>query len=219
MTTNPLDNVPGFWPGRKVERDNRISEFWTGSTGLDYAARNAIEQKQIDARVDMWNELLCHMHDPKTILEVGANIGQNLVALSKTTQATLYATEPNAEARDQLIDITQNVTDDWADNLSHKSGSMNLVFTSGVLIHIPPEKLLQSCAEMFRVSKRYIVSIEYFSADPEMKTYRGEENKMWKRDFGKFWLDNFQLKPLTCNFFWKETTGLDNLTAWAFEKW
>jgi hypothetical protein len=92
----------------------------------------------------------------------------------------------------------------------------DLVFTSGVLIHIPPDELLAACQGIYDAAERYIVCIEYFSADPEEKPYRGR--KLWKRDFGSFWLDNFDLIPLACGFAWNRTTGLDNLTWFAFKK-
>ena len=98
-------------------------------------------------------------------------------------------------------------------------GSIDLVFTSGVLIHVAPEFLEVAYREMYRVARRYLLTIEYFSAEPETKTYRGEDGLLFKRDFGSLWLDLFPpLILVDYGFFWKRATGLDNLTWWLFAK-
>ena len=100
-----------------------------------------------------------------------------------------------------------------------ESSSIDLVFTSGVLIHIAPEDLYTSCSEIYRVSSKYIVSVEYFNPTPVELSYRGHDGVLFKRDFGSFWIENFpNLKVLDYGFFWKPITGLDNLTWWLFRK-
>ena len=94
-----------------------------------------------------------------------------------------------------------------------------MAFTSGVLIHIHPDDLLDSMGEIHRVAKRYVVCIEYFSDKPEMIPYRGHDDRLFKRDFGSYYLDNFpDLSVVDYGFSWKRLTGLDNLTWWVFEK-
>ena len=89
---------------------------------------------------------------PESILEVGANLGINLQALGYLNSAELFAVEPNALARAQLLESqvvpADNIKDCLAHDLSFRDGSIDLVFTSGVLIHIHPENLLQSCSEI-----------------------------------------------------------------------
>ena len=71
----------------------------------------------------------------------------------------------------------------------------------------------------YRVTRRYIVCIEYFSDKPEEIPYRGHDGVLFKRDFGGFWIDNFpDLETRDYGFVWKRVTGLDNLTWWVFEK-
>lgn len=194
-------------------------EFWTGAFGDEYHERNA--GADIDARADLWIKILeCLDTWPESFLEIGAGTGGNLEALRRLNQpfrrrSSVLAVEPNAQARAMLKKAGFDAYDGTAQYPGQKAG---LVFTSGVLIHIPPSQLFPACQGIYDAAKRYIVCIEYFSADPEEKTYRGHSGKLWKQDFGGFWLDNFDLEPLGCGFAWKRTTGLDNLTWWAFRK-
>ena len=194
--------------------------------GQAYIERNKPTRDTHFARVDMFSRILAHCdHGPSSILEVGANVGNNIQVLNEISGARLYATEPNLEARCQLVqsgylrsvDISGNpagAMTDFADN------SIDLVFTSGVLIHLNPEfDLKPAMQEILRVARRYVLAIEYFSDKPEMIIYRGEPDRLWKRDFGKLYLESFPtLMPVAQGFEWRETTGLDNLTWWLFRK-
>lgn len=202
---------------------NVQTKFWKSAAGDDYATRNGFDFESLYARLRMWEKIWSHIDrdPPRSILEVGANIGLNLRALEGITGAQRFATEPNESARVQLelSGIAERVTADTADKLSFEDNSAELVFTSGVLIHVHPDKLLQSCQEIHRVSSRYILSIEYFSDKPEEIEYRGQKGLLWKRDFGSFWMDSFpELRLISYGFEWKPVTKLDNLTWWLFEK-
>ena len=132
---------------------------------------------------------------PRTILEVGANVGLNLRALATLTDATLHALEPNAKARGILasegIVAPENILAGAADRIALPDGAVDLVFTCGVLIHVAPSLLPAAYREMHRVASRYVLSIEYFAAEPEEKRYRGQEGLLFKRDFGALWLEMF----------------------------
>lgn len=206
-------------------QDNEQTRFWRGPFGKTYTQRNLPTDDTVRARCVLWSRIMASfgMTPPERILEVGANVGTNLRALRTMTNATLYGVEPNAHARECLIGDgvvpEANVFDAVASSLPFDDGFADTVFTSGVLIHIHPDDLLTSCAEIHRVSSRYIVSIEYFSDKPEEVPYAGETDKLFKRDFGSYWLDNFDdLRILDYGFAWKRYTRLDNLTWWAFEK-
>jgi hypothetical protein len=156
-------------------------------------------------------------------MEVGANIGLNLEAIARLSDCELYAVEPNEVARDELIasDLmpARNVTGDYADKISFPDGICDLVITSGLLIHIPTDKLIQSMKEIHRCSSRWIISAEYFAPQEEMIPYRGHTDALWRRDYGSIWLDNFpDLHCQAAVFAWKRMTGLDNLVYWVMEK-
>lgn len=199
-------------------------EFWKGKQGDAYVERNSLQSDAHRERVLMWQQILanCYPNHPSSILDIGANVGRNVYALSKISTAELFAVEPNAIARNQLNTIMASDRV-HAGDLSHlpfPDNSMDMTFTCGVLIHVSPDQLLKAYAEMYRVTKRWIVNIEYFSARPEMIEYRGEKDKLWKRDFGQLWIDEYKdfVRPVHCGFEWKAMTKLDNLTWWVMEK-
>jgi len=200
-------------------------EFWRGDFGNAYTDRNALRPELMRARTMLWSEILRVMRGdgPRTILEVGANIGVNLRALSVLTDAHKRAVEPNDTARAILVEDNVVAADDarpgTAASIPWPNASADLVFTSGVLIHIHPDHLEASMRDIHRVSSRWVLSIEYFSDRPEEVRYRGHEGVLFKRDFGGMWLDLFpDLKLADCGFCWKRETGLDNLTWWLFRK-
>ena len=208
-----------------TERDTLQSGLWRSSFGDEYIERNPASAANVQAAAMLWGQILHRIQGdpPRSILEVGANVGINLRALRNLIDAELYAVEPNGTARQRLAEQSilpaTHVLDGLASSIALPDGSIDLVFTRGVLIHIHPDDLLASCREMYRVARRYVVSIEYFSANPEELTYRNRSNALFKRDFGAFWLDHFgDLRVLDYGFAWQRITGLDNLTWWIFEK-
>jgi len=185
---------------------------WRGDLGNSYNIRN----QSIDGRYLMWKKILGSLPDPpNSILEVGANIGLNLNVLDSLLDSRLIGLEPNTKARSQ---IAFESIDGTADLIPLEDNAVEMVFTCGVLIHIPPDDLNKACDEIYRVSSRYIICIEYFSDKLEEIIYRGQSGLLWKRDFGKYWMDHYDLSLIDYGFFWREVTGLDNLTYFIFKK-
>jgi pseudaminic acid biosynthesis-associated methylase len=197
-----------------------VSDLWTGEFGDDYADRNPLSFDETNRRVGMWGRIFSAMQWParfeKTVLEIGAGSGNNLAALQQLdfSATNLSAVEPNDKARSFLSAVLpqENIFDD----LSEVPGKFDLVFTSGVLIHIPPDDLAAFVERMCEKSARYVVAVEYFSKEPREVKYRGQEGALWTRDFGSFIADYQLLEPIACGFEWSRLTGLDDLTWWAF---
>ncbi len=200
-------------------------ELWRGHFGDEYIARNTGSETGIQDRARLWAGILDAFgtNQPRRILEVGSNIGDNLRAIRRISSATLLALEPNAEARRLLTEAAllppDCILEGTATSIPLPDRSVDLAFTCGVLIHIPPDQLAAACREILRVSDRAVVCIEYFSRVPEQITYRGMENMLFKRDFGRFWLDNFpDLRWRDYGFAWEHATGLDDSTWWILER-
>ncbi len=70
--------------------------------------------------------------------------------------------------------------------------SFDLVFTSGVLIHISPDDLGSAMDEIHRTTRQYIWGFEYYSPAPAEVRYRGQSGLLWKMDFAQKYLDRFQ---------------------------
>lgn len=194
-----------------------MTDLWTGDFGNDYTARQPVN---IDDRKAFWRSII--PPNVQSILEVGANTGLNLEAIERFSTASLLACEPNEKAREALYAKEVGIgwiSHDTADTIGLDSASVDLAFTCGVLIHIPTDKLIASMREIHRVSKQWVICAEYFAPSEETIPYRGTKDTLWRRDYGSIWMDNFPgLRCHSCQFAWKRTTGMDNLTVWVFEK-
>jgi hypothetical protein len=89
----------------------------------------------------------------------------------------------------KLKDIKKlNITNDSIINFSPKK-KYDLVLVKGLLIHLNPNKLKKVYKTIYKSCKPsgYILIAEYYSPKPTMVIYRGESNKLFKRDFaGEF---------------------------------
>jgi pseudaminic acid biosynthesis-associated methylase len=205
--------------------DNAQLRLWRGEFGNAYIERNSDAPEELQRRTRLFAAMLRCLAGapPRSILEVGANIGANLKALRALTGAELLAVEPNAKARARMVRSKvlpkANVLDGIASDIALGDGAVELAFTSGVLIHIHPDDLLASCREIHRVSSRYIACAEYYSPRAEEVLYRGNKAAMFRRDFGGFWLDNFaDLRLVDYGFTWYRAGGPDDMNWWVFEK-
>ena len=201
------------------------SKLWKGDFGNDYVQRNLPDKKALQARIKLWAQILDSIKGdlPNSILEVGANVGGNLLAIDKIIDVDFFAIEPNDMARENLINSgiidEKNIRNNLATKIDFPDNVAELAFTSVVLIHIHPDQLLQALNEIYRVSSKYIVCIEYFNDKPVTIQYRGEGDALFKRDFGSYWMDNFpNLKLVDYGFAWKRATTIDNMTWWVFQK-
>ena len=174
--------------------------------------------------VEAWGRILSKAKSIDNILECGCNIGRNLEFLN-----LVYPS-----AKKSIIEISKPAYDFVISNMEIKNsfnGSIiesnlseeffDLVFTMGVLIHIHPDDLLINMEKLFNYSKKYILIGEYFNRNPIMIEYQGQKNKLFKRDFGKLFLDNFNVEVVDYGFLWGhiyDKAGFDDITWWLFEK-
>lgn len=197
-------------------------KFWKGSFMEKYMIRNSVfdEFKSMEA----WTKMLKKTSDVKTILECGANIGRDLIYLSRIfPKAKMSLIEINT----RVFNVAnQRLKTEYAFNGSIANSSLpknhfDLVFTSGVLIHVAPENLIENCRKMFNYSKKYILIAEYFNKTPVSIDYYGRKNILFKRDFGRFFVENFQVDLIDYGFLWGneyEKAGFDDITFWLFKK-
>jgi pseudaminic acid biosynthesis-associated methylase len=190
--------------------------LWRSEFGRSYTDRNDREKPE---RVDSWRRILEGI-SPSRVLEVGCNVGWNLEYLRRLAVAELYGIEPQPYAveRARWRGPAFGVLQGTAFDLPFKDGYFDLAFTSGVLIHIAPESIGSALDELYRVSRRWIVAIEYDAPTEQEITYRGHEGALWKRDHGALWRARYpQLKPIR-RIELSEQHGYDDCTAHLFEK-
>lgn len=197
--------------------------FWIGDFGTTYIDRNTLKNVAPRER-GLWQKVLSNIPDkPKTLLELGCNIGINLVALSHLLpEARLTGIEINANAAecarrnlgDRGIILRKSLFD------SEESG-YDFVFTSGVLIHLAPEMLPLAYQKLHDASSRYICLAEYFNTTPISIPYRGHEGKLYKRDFAGEFLDTFpDVRLVDYGFLWRRDPVCpdDDITWFLMEK-
>lgn len=150
---------------------------WQGQFGVDYADRNVVDP---GSRVEGFNQML-HGLGIESVLEVGCNRGHNLAALGSLGYIA-SGVEPGGYARALAQEQGLDAHDGTLYDIPYTDRSFDLVFTSGVLIHVPPERLLEGLAEMSRVTSRYLLCVEYHAATDTELRYRGLDGMLWCRD-------------------------------------
>lgn len=171
---------------------------WRGSFGKEYSERNTLSPDDLDisyiqkynvSRKTMNEDFLESLDRNIRILEVGCNTGNQLVMLLNMGFHNLFAIELQKDAaifaRERLGNMA-NILEGSAYDIPFKDNFFDLVFTSGVLIHLPPSDIHKAIDEICRCSRKYVWGFEYFSSSGyEMIPYRGHYNLLWKTDFAK----------------------------------
>ena len=99
-------------------------------------------------------------------------------------------------------------------------GKHDMTFTMGVLIHQDPSKLKIAYEKLYNHSSKYILIIEYYNPMPVSIIYRGEKDKLFKRDFAGEILDLYSnLRLLDYGFVYhRDQFPQDDLTFFLLEK-
>ena len=175
---------------------------WQGSFGKEYTDRNALALDEMEelyrknfgvTRSGLNRQFLGSMDFSARVLEVGCNIGNQLLSLQRMGFQNLYGIELQPYAIKRCMQRTQNIHGVCASGFSlpFKDGHFDLVFTSGVLIHIHPSDVVDVMKEIHRCTKYYIWGVEYCAPEYTEVTYRGQENLLWKTDFAGLYLREF----------------------------
>ena len=198
-------------------------DFWKKRITKSYAEDNS----QFDEKLGLlaWSQMLekVDLNEIKSFLDCGSNIGRNVRFLGKFL--------PNASAN--IIELAEdpynkckkdfNISDSYLGSIKDAafSNKFDLVFTNTVLIHVNPDDLLKSMEKMYEFSSKYILICEYFNRTPVMIEYRGELDMLFKRDFGKLFIENFDCEIVDYGFLWGhqfDNAGFDDITYWLFRK-
>lgn len=188
---------------------------WRGTFGDAYTDRNVVDW---ESRLFAWRAMLKGLTVQK-VLEVGSNRGANLLCIQRLLPtARLVGIEPNAHARKAAQDdphlanvITLNGS---AEKIPFGDRNFDLVFTAGVLIHIPPDELDAALTELHRVSKRWLLAIEYHADTETEVVYRSQPGLLWKRPYAQEYLKRFPDLTLLRSGHWTQRDGFDRC-HWA----
>jgi pseudaminic acid biosynthesis-associated methylase len=176
---------------------------WKGEFGEDYTERNTFDTPEAfdEAYIRRYGSTRDQLSAdwlrdiPKTarILEVGSNIGHQLLSLKAIGFERLFGIEIQRHCVEKAKTFAPgiDIIEGSAFDIPFKDGFFDLVFTNNVLIHFSPNDIGAIFNEMHRVSSRYIWGFEYFAPQYTEIPYRGHEGLLWKADYGQLILDRF----------------------------
>ena len=167
--------------------------FWAGEFGDEYISRNKSDEL-LASNLNFFCKALKRAHGITNCIEFGANIGMNLRALKLLyPNIEPYAIEINTKAVEILSETIpkKNIFNESIINFNPKR-KWELVIIKGVLIHLNQNFLNNVYETLFNSTSKYLLICEYYSPNPIMVSYRGNEEKLYKRDFAGELLDNFK---------------------------
>lgn len=196
--------------------------FWKEEYRDDYMKKNAEFDSVLG--VEAWKLMVKNTQSISSIVECGCNIGRNIDFLKQINpDYDISAIDVNEKAIN-FVKEKYNISDSFIgriEDASFKNNKYDLAFTMGVLIHVHPDELLATAKKVVDMSKKYVLIGEYFNRTPTMIPYQGKENLLFKRDFGKYFLENFDLEVIDYGFLWGyyyDVAGFDDFTWWLFKK-
>jgi pseudaminic acid biosynthesis-associated methylase len=177
-------------------------EAWCGEFGREYTLRSSLTPQQVDAlweknygatRTDLNRRFLRNVPTDARILEVGCNIGNQLLLLQQLGYSNLYGVDVQDNALEIARSRTKNMNFTQAScfSLPYEDNYFDLVFTSGVLIHVSPKDLPAALDEIHRCTKHYIWGAEYYASTTTEINYRGHGELLWKMDYAQEYLTRF----------------------------
>ena len=200
---------------------NDQQNFWANEYAQDYIEKNSQFNRELG--IDGWQKMLDKAEGIDSMLECGCNIGRNIDFLNEllpdVAKSIIEISSPAFQFVTQKYALSQAFNGSILE--SNLSGKFDLVYTMGVLIHIHPDDLLANMRKMFDYSNKYILIGEYFNRTPVMIEYQGQKDKLFKRDFGKLFIENFPVDLVDYGFLWGhiyDDAGFDDVTWWLFEK-
>lgn len=198
---------------------------WRNDFGDAYTERNRLSPDVIWKRQ---NTFFCILEDlPVTdIIEVGCNLGHNLKILQGFGYKVI-GVEPNGSAHKAAFHLLNDpgvekleglfiVNDGDCYNTRLPDECADLVLSSGLLIHVPDSRLDEAIIEMLRISRKYLLIIEYFSEEDREIIYRGNIGMLWKRNWPKV----FERHPVSLfrDGFAGKDQGFDDCHWYLYEK-
>ena len=142
-------------------------KFWQGEFGDSYISRNQSDGL-LAANLSLFSDILQQTGSIESVLELGCNVGMNLMALELLSpELSICGVDINEKAIEELKQHKPNYelhTQSIIDPL--EVNKFDLSFTKGVLIHINPDKLNDVYENLYNKSNKYICINEYYNPNP-----------------------------------------------------
>lgn len=200
-------------------------EFWSGEFGDEYIGRND-GKDYLASNIALFSEVLRRTRGISTVIEFGSNIGMNLKAIKTLLPAAeCSAVEINHKAAEILrgdaffegrIEVHETSILEYEPERVY-----DFALIKGVLIHINPEELDCVYQKLRQAAGHYLCIAEYYNPTPVTVNYRGNENRLFKRDFAGEFLDRCpEFKLLDYGFAYHRDANFpqDDTTWFLLEK-
>jgi spore coat polysaccharide biosynthesis protein SpsF len=189
-------------------------KFWENKFGDDYIERNS-DRRLLLSKIVLFSKILRRIGPIDSVIEFGCNIGLNLDAITfLIPKIQVTGIEINSKACESLK--KKNLKHFNESFLSESNyGQFDLSFTKGVLIHTNPDKLKLAYKKLYSSSRKYILIAEYYNPSPVSLEYRGQKDKLFKRDFAGELLEMYpDLKLIDYGFTHHLDAFPDDDTTW-----
>lgn len=204
-----------YWAERHLQESKRIQDDWNkGNDDWITGYWNSIDHPHRQFLVEIISS-----YKPLSILEIGCNCGPNLRLLAgKFPDAEIIGIDINPVAvqkgNEWLVQegiLNVKLLECKADELSQFSNkNFDIVFTDAVLIYLGPDKIRTVINEMFRISNKAIILMEWHDFNSKNNPL-GKYKRHWVRDYKKL------LKEFIPEEFIKINKLPDNL--WTDKNW
>lgn len=175
-----------------MEFNTDQENFWAGQFGSDYISRNQ-GQNLLASNLNFFSKAFSKAGKINSCIEFGANIGMNLKSLQLLYhEIELQGVEINETACKYLQDLVGEQNAHHASIFDFQvTKQFDVSLIKGVLIHINPDKLALVYEQLYKSSSRYILIAEYYNPSPVAISYRGHQDRLFKRDFAGEFLDTY----------------------------
>lgn len=157
-------------------------ELWAGIYGVQYTTRFTVEWRQ---RIPLMRAMLDRTK-ARSVLDVGTNAGWNLRAL-RDVDATLRL--KGVEINPHVALTASSMAFDVTVGPARQVGQLfpqqfDLVITSGVLIHVPPDLIEETMRSIVQASCGWVLCIEYQAETEKAVRMHGDTPRAWARPYG-----------------------------------
>lgn len=197
-------------------------KFWAEDFGDEYISRNEAPEL-LASKTAMFAAVLGKTAGIGSVVEFGCNVGINLAALGRLVpEIEIHAVEINAQAvescakRLPAAKITHGSIFDYS-----PEKPCDLAFTCGVMIHLNPEMLPVTYEKLAAASSKYVLIAEYYNPNPVSIPYRGHDDRLFKRDFAReFMQAHPEYRLVAYEFVYRDDPAfpLDDITWFLMEK-
>ncbi len=197
-------------------------KFWAGEFGDEYISRNK-SPGYLASNLNFFSRAFNQLGRPNSLIEFGANIGMNLRAIKLLFPSIdLFGIEINKKAADELAKLIgqENVFNGSIFDFE-PTQKCDVSLIKGVLIHINPEMLSLIYEKLYAASNRYILICEYYNPSPVTISYRGHNDRLFKRDFAGEIVEKYpDLQLVDYGFCYKRDKAFpqDDITWFLLEK-